>query len=84
VHRFEPLVDEEELRRTHDEYEARRKSATLNTTAPQPSGGVGGTRTGIKCLHAHVANHLAGFNDPVGALVVEEIALPPLIIENVR
>jgi len=31
-----------------------------------------------------VANHLAGFNDPVGALVVEEIALPPLIIENVR
>jgi len=84
VHRFEPLVDEEELRRTHDEYEARRKAATLNTTAPQPSGGVGGTRTGIKCLHAHVANHLAGFTDPVGALVSEEIVLPELIVEHVR
>ena len=84
VHRFEPLVDEDALRQTHDAYEARRKAATLNTTAPQPSGGVGGTRTGIKCLHAHVANHLAGFVDPVGALVAEEMVLPELIIEQVR
>ncbi len=30
-------------------------------------GGVGGTRTGVKCLHAHYANHLAGGVDPVGA-----------------
>lgn len=29
-------------------------------------GGVGGTRRGIKCLHAHYAYHLAGGNDVVG------------------
>ena len=27
---------------------------------------VGGTRTGVKCLHAHYANLLAGADDPVG------------------
>jgi exopolyphosphatase/guanosine-5'-triphosphate,3'-diphosphate pyrophosphatase len=32
-------------------------------------GGVGGTRTGVKCLHAHYAYHLAGGDDPVGAWV---------------
>jgi exopolyphosphatase/guanosine-5'-triphosphate,3'-diphosphate pyrophosphatase len=32
-------------------------------------GGVGGTRTGLKCLHAHYANHLAGGEDDVGAWV---------------
>lgn len=36
-------------------------------------GGVGGTRTGVKCLHAHYANHLAGGVDPVGASVAERI-----------
>jgi exopolyphosphatase/guanosine-5'-triphosphate,3'-diphosphate pyrophosphatase len=33
------------------------------------SGGVGGTRTGIKCLHAHLAYALVGGDDPVGAEV---------------
>ena len=33
---------------------------------PRPSGGVGGTRTGVKCLHAHLAWWLAGGDDPVG------------------
>jgi exopolyphosphatase/guanosine-5'-triphosphate,3'-diphosphate pyrophosphatase len=32
-------------------------------------GGVGGTRKGLKCLHAHYANHLAGGDDVVGAWV---------------
>jgi exopolyphosphatase / guanosine-5'-triphosphate,3'-diphosphate pyrophosphatase len=36
-------------------------------------GGVGGTRTGVKCLHAHYANHLAGGKDPVGAWVAERV-----------
>ena len=36
-------------------------------------GGVGGTRTGVKCLHAHYANHLAGGADPVGAWVAERV-----------
>jgi len=36
-------------------------------------GGVGGTRRGVKCLHAHYAFHLAGGDDPVGAWVAERI-----------
>jgi exopolyphosphatase / guanosine-5'-triphosphate,3'-diphosphate pyrophosphatase len=36
-------------------------------------GGVGGTRTGLKCLHAHYANHLAGGDDEVGAWVAERV-----------
>jgi len=36
-------------------------------------GGVGGTRTGVKCLHSHYANRLAGGDDPVGAWVAERI-----------
>ena len=36
-------------------------------------GGVGGTRAGIKCLHAHLAYHLAGGEDPVGEAVAAEV-----------
>ena len=36
-------------------------------------GGVGGTRRGIKCAHAHYANHLAGGDDVVGAIVAAEV-----------
>lgn len=36
-------------------------------------GGVGGTRTGVKCLHAHYAFHLAGGDDPIGAWVAERV-----------
>jgi exopolyphosphatase/guanosine-5'-triphosphate,3'-diphosphate pyrophosphatase len=36
-------------------------------------GGVGGTRKGVKCLHAHYANHLAGGEDPVGSRVAGQI-----------
>lgn len=36
-------------------------------------GGVGGTRAGLKCLHAHYAHHLAGGADPVGSWVAERV-----------
>ncbi|MGZ5318226.1 MAG: DUF501 domain-containing protein [Actinomycetota bacterium] len=36
-------------------------------------GGVAGTRTGVKCLHAHYAYHLAGGGDPVGAWTAERV-----------
>jgi uncharacterized protein len=42
---------------------------------PRPSGGVGGTRVGVKCLHAHVAWWLAGGDDPVGVWVAARIGL---------
>ncbi|MBU6233828.1 MAG: DUF501 domain-containing protein [Acidobacteria bacterium] len=84
VHRFEEEVDADALARTHEDYASRRTVATVRHTGPQPTGGVGGTRHGIKCLHAHLANYLAGFSDPVGALVAEKITLPPLNICEVR
>ena len=36
-------------------------------------GGVAGSRAGVKCLHAHYANHLAGGEDPVGAWVAGRV-----------
>ena len=36
-------------------------------------GGVGGTRRGIKCLHAHYANRLGGGADAVGEWVAEQV-----------
>jgi exopolyphosphatase/guanosine-5'-triphosphate,3'-diphosphate pyrophosphatase len=35
--------------------------------------GVGGSGAGVKCLHSHYANHLAGGADPVGAWVAEHV-----------
>jgi hypothetical protein len=84
VHRFETLVDAGALQRTHDEYAARRTRATVQLEGAQPSGGVGGTRVGVKCLHAHLANYLVGVDDPVGALVAAEVDVPDLIRVDVR
>jgi exopolyphosphatase/guanosine-5'-triphosphate,3'-diphosphate pyrophosphatase len=36
-------------------------------------GGVGGTRMGVKCLHAHYANHIGGGDDVIGRWVAERI-----------
>ncbi len=43
--------------------------------APQhrPSGGVGGSRRGVKCLHAHYADHAAGNENPIGAQTAVDI-----------
>ena len=52
----------------HAAYAAERDESVPDGHAgPVPSGGVGGTRRGVKCLHAHYANWLAGADDPVGA-----------------
>ncbi|HWC32596.1 MAG TPA: DUF501 domain-containing protein [Actinomycetota bacterium] len=58
------------LARAHDEH-ARDRGRFV----PDASGwgGVGGARAGVKCLHAHYANHLAGGRDPVGAWVAERV-----------
>jgi exopolyphosphatase/guanosine-5'-triphosphate,3'-diphosphate pyrophosphatase len=54
----------------HRAYAAERARA-----APEAAGwgGVGGTRAGLKCLHAHYANHIAGGDDPAGAWVAAEV-----------
>ncbi|HEY2966396.1 MAG TPA: DUF501 domain-containing protein [Actinomycetota bacterium] len=52
--------------RAHAEYA--RERARDDPRAEQ-HGGVGGTGKGLKCLHAHYANHLGGGDDVVGAWV---------------
>jgi uncharacterized protein len=84
VHRFEELVDDGELRDAHDAYAQRRRAATVRQNVVGAEGGVGGTRVGVKCLHAHLANYLAGSPDPVGALVADAIDVPELRIVDVR
>jgi uncharacterized protein len=84
VHRYEDLVDSAQLQATHDEYARRRREATVRTDLVASSGGVGGTRVGVKCLHAHLANFLVGAIDPVGELVAREIELPELTSEAPR
>lgn len=47
---------------------ARDRDALIAPDAPphRPSGGVGGAARGVKCLHAHYADHAAGNDNPVG------------------
>lgn len=54
------------LRLAHEEYA--RDRAELHPGA-EAWGGVGGAASGVKCLHAHYAYHLAGGRDPIGAWV---------------
>ena len=76
VDRAEAEVDADELAAAHVRAAAERDAALpAGHTGPVPSGGVGGTRTGVKCLHAHLANLLAGSEDPVGAWTVEHLGL---------
>lgn len=84
VHRFEELVDAADLVRAHDEYAQRRAAATVRTDLAQARGGVGGTRIGVKCLHAHLANYLVGSFDPVGDLVAQTIGVGTYVIDDVR
>jgi hypothetical protein len=68
-------VDASELLAAHAAYAAERDAALpVDHAGPRPSGGVGGTREGVKCLHAHYAWHLAGGDDPVGRWVATRLA----------
>jgi hypothetical protein len=74
VRAAEAAVDPEELTLAHARYAAERDAAVpLGWTGPRPAGGVGGTRRGVKCLHAHYAWFLAGGDDPVGRWVAAQL-----------
>lgn len=77
VREAETAVDPVLLERAHSGYAARRDRLVgeLAPAAPRPSGGVGGTRQGVKCLHAHLAYFLAGGDDPVGAWTAARLGL---------
>jgi uncharacterized protein len=69
-------VDPAAVAAAHRAYAAQRDALVdPSYRGPRPSGGVGGTRQGVKCLHAHLAWWLAGGHDPVGDWVAEHLGL---------
>lgn len=54
------------LNTAHERYRAERDAAVSVSSGPRPSGGVAGVGQGVKCLHAHYADHAAGNENPVG------------------
>jgi hypothetical protein len=72
----ESEVDPQELAQTHMMYAVERDSQIpADHIGPRPHGGVAGTRTGVKCLHAHYAHWLAGGKDVVGDWVAKRLAI---------
>lgn len=74
VDRAEAEVDRAALDAAHAAYAGERAGRLPDGhRGPAPSGGVGGTRVGVKCLHAHYAYFLAGGRDPVGFWVHDRL-----------
>ena len=74
VRLVETFVSAEAIEAAHVAYAADRDSdVPPGHIGPRPSGGVGGTRVGTKCLHAHYAYFLAGGDDPVGRWVHDRL-----------
>jgi glycosyltransferase involved in cell wall biosynthesis len=85
VRQAEAEVDPAELQQTHDRYAAERDAAIPSGhVGPRPSGGVGGTRRGVKCLHTHYAYLLAGGDDPIGRWVEARLAAadPAVVVDG--
>lgn len=80
VRQAEAELDPALVADAHRRYAAERDAALPpDHSGPAPHGGVGGTRQGVKCLHAHYAWFLAGGDDPVGAWVARQLAAGAVI-----
>jgi hypothetical protein len=78
VRQAEASLSPERVAEAHDRYRAERDMLIPpDHQGPRPSGGVGGTRQGVKCLHAHLAWWLTGADDPVGEWTAQQIGLHP-------
>lgn len=78
VRQAEAAVDGDRIANAHARYAEERDSLIPpDHGGPRPSGGVGGTRRGVKCLHAHLAWWLTGADDPVGEWTAGRIGLHP-------
>lgn len=76
VREAEAVTDPGAVEKAHARYAAERDSSLpAGYAGPRPTGGVGGTRKGVKCLHAHVAWFLAGGDDPVGRWVAQRLGI---------
>ena len=73
------LVEDADFRasvhRAHLRYAAERDALLRGDEAIAPSGGVGGVADmqGVKCLHAHYADHAAGGANPLGREVASSL-----------
>ncbi len=75
VRRAEAAIPPAEVAAAHERYaKARDAEIPSGHKGPRPSGGVGGTAQGVKCLHAHLAWYLAGGGDPVGRWVAQQLS----------
>ncbi len=76
VNAAEAAIPADELAAAHARYAAERDAEIpADHTGPRPFGGVGGTRIGVKCLHAHWGWHLAGGDDPVGRWIAARLGV---------
>jgi len=76
VRRAEADLGLDVINAAHDRYRAERDEILDDSgldLAHRPTGGVGGTRNGVKCLHAHYGYWLAGGEDPVGQWVADHL-----------
>lgn len=83
VRQAEAELDAADIARAHAEYASERDSEIPEGhQGPAPSGGVGGTREGVKCLHAHYAYWLAGGDDPIGQWTNDQLIERGLLPET--
>ncbi|MCY3563146.1 MAG: DUF501 domain-containing protein [bacterium] len=54
------------LQAAHRRYATMRDSEVPASARHRPAGGVAGARKGVKCIHAHYADHRSGNDNPVG------------------
>jgi len=74
IDEVEAEIGTEAIAEIHRRYELERDAAIPDEhVGPRPAGGVGGTRIGVKCLHAHVAHLLATGDDAIGRWTLERI-----------
>ena len=78
VRQAEAAIPMDRIEEAHARYAAERDALIRpDGDGPKPSGGVGGTRRGVKCLHAHLAWWLTGGDDQVGEWTAQQIGLHP-------
>ncbi len=74
VRRAEEEIPADAIADAHRSYAYERNTDIPEGWAgPRPAGGVGGTRRGLKCLHAHYAFWLSGADDAVGEWVWHQL-----------